>query len=200
MEIFQRSLRCQFCNQDFERRNILKRHLREKHFCGNVYKCNMCTVSFVRKERLIRHLKSVHFDLKYECEECNMKFVEKYKHNYHLVHCHGYAYCANCKVAYRTLKPLDKSHIKEEDNSDSKTNCNDNEHVCHNYINFYKCSLGNCRSKKIYNRLNFYIRHLQLEHDLTEFQDIKDNIDQNTYETRKTKRRSNKSQNTGRSC
>lgn len=190
MEIFQRNLRCQFCQQDFERRNILKRHYREKHFCGNVYKCNLCKVSFVRKERLIRHLKSVHFDLKFECEECNMKFVEKYKHNFHLVHCHGYAYCANCKIAYRTLKPLDKSNIKEEDNSYSTNNYNDNEHVCQNFVRFYKCSLGNCKSKKSYNRLNFYIRHLQLEHRLVEFNEIKDNIEQNTYESRKSKRKS----------
>ncbi len=108
MELYQKSLRCKFCKKVFEKRNILKRHLREKHFCGNVYKCNMCTVSFVRKERLIRHLKSVHFDLKYHCRECSMKFVEKYKHNYHMIHSHGYAYCSNCKVSYRTCKPLDK--------------------------------------------------------------------------------------------
>ena len=107
MDIYQNELRCEFCNKDFEKRNILKRHLREKHFCGNVYKCNMCAVSFVRKERLIRHLKSVHFDIKFHCIECGMKFVEKYKHNYHMVHAHGYSYCADCKVAYKAYKPLE---------------------------------------------------------------------------------------------
>lgn len=107
MEVYPPSLRCEFCGKDFEKRNILKRHLREKHFCGNVYKCNMCAVSFVRKERLIRHLKSVHFDIKFHCVECGMKFVEKYKHNYHMVHCHGYSYCADCKVAYKAYRPSD---------------------------------------------------------------------------------------------
>ena len=86
MEELKKNLKCNYCDRNFERRSILKRHKREKHFCGNVYKCNMCSVSFVRKERLIRHLKSVHFNLKYHCKECNMKFVEKYKHNYHMVH------------------------------------------------------------------------------------------------------------------
>lgn len=105
--MYQNELRCEFCGKDFEKRNILKRHLREKHFCGNVYKCNMCEVSFVRKERLIRHLKSVHFDIKFHCVECGMKFVEKYKHNYHMVHAHGYSYCADCKIAYKAYKPLE---------------------------------------------------------------------------------------------
>jgi hypothetical protein len=104
MEVFPPDLTCEFCGKNFEKRNILKRHLREKHFCGNVYKCNMCDVSFVRKERLIRHLKSVHFDIKFHCAECGMKFVEKYKHNYHMVHCHAYSYCADCKVAYKPFR------------------------------------------------------------------------------------------------
>jgi hypothetical protein len=103
MEVYPTELKCEFCGKEFEKRNILKRHLREKHFCGNVYKCNMCAVSFVRKERLIRHLKSVHFDIKFHCVECGMKFVEKYKHNYHMVHVHGYAYCSDCKVAYKPI-------------------------------------------------------------------------------------------------
>ena len=109
MNNYQSGLKCEFCGKEFEKRNILKRHLREKHFCGNVYKCNMCEVSFVRKERLIRHLKSVHFDIKFQCVECGMKFVEKYKHNHHMVHGHGYVYCADCKVAYKAFRPLEPS-------------------------------------------------------------------------------------------
>lgn len=189
MEILQRDLRCHFCNQNFLKRTILKRHYREKHFCGNLYQCNMCMVSFVRKERLIRHLKSVHFNLKYECGECDMKFVEKYKHNHHLVHCHGYAYCANCKVAYRRTKSLDRNELRDDDNSDARTLYNEVEHICNNYVYFFKCSLGNCKSRKRYNRLNFYIRHLQCEHALADFTNIKENIEQNTYEMRKPKRK-----------
>lgn len=188
MEIFQNSLRCNFCQKLFDKRNILKRHLREKHYCGNVYKCNMCTVSFVRKERLIRHLKSVHFDIKYTCEECDMKFVEKYKHNYHLVHCHGYAYCSNCKIAYRTFKPIDLRGPQTE--NEGTKGAQENEHICTKYSQFFKCFICSCKGRKVYNRLNFFIRHLQLEHKICEFQKIKDIIDQNTFETRKMKRKS----------
>ena len=190
MNLYQQSLRCNFCQKTFDKRNILKRHYREKHFCGNVYKCNMCTVSFVRKERLIRHLKSVHFNIKYHCEECGMKFVEKYKQNYHLVHSHGYAYCSNCKIAYRTMRPLDPRSSGKESEADSRTDMHESEHTCSNFIQFYKCSMSNCRGKKIYNRLNFFIRHLQLEHNITEFQRIKTIIEQNTFETRKQKKKS----------
>ena len=187
MEIYQKSLQCLFCKKTFEKRNILKRHLREKHFCGNVYKCNMCTVSFVRKERLIRHLKSVHFDLKYHCQECNMKFVEKYKHNYHMVHHHGYSYCSNCKISYRTYKQIGK---KKTQSVKSEYKNEENEHICKNYTLFYKCFKSNCKGKKIYNRLNFFIRHLQLEHNIKDFKEVKEIIDQNTYETKQTNRKS----------
>lgn len=180
MEIFQDSLKCNFCQKVFDKRNILKRHLREKHYCGNVYKCNMCTVSFVRKERLIRHLKSVHFDIKYTCEQCDMKFVEKYKHNYHLVHSHGYAYCPNCKIAYKNFKSFElragPGEIPRKEES---------EHICAKYAQFFRCLICSCKGKKVYNRLNFFIRHLQLEHKICEFKKIKEIIDQNTFETRK---------------
>lgn len=79
MYLKEENLKCEYCDKYFDKNNVLKRHLREKHFNGNLYKCNMCTVSFVRKEWLLRHLKSVHFNIKYECPECGMKFVERYK-------------------------------------------------------------------------------------------------------------------------
>ena len=302
MEVFPTDLRCEFCGKDFEKRNILKRHLREKHFCGNVYKCNMCAVSFVRKERLIRHLKSVHFDIKFHCIECGMKFVEKYKHNYHMVHSHGYSYCADCKVAYKGYKPVDTvvaqkntertkfplprksksrrastqnikkisisinnsnirmhenninvemklghksnsmmgnsfnrpgkkkckgrdltednlksssnsldltglsdrlegshaSGVDSPSNSSLNTSINSNQqeismytgHVCNNFVIYYKCFLSNCQGKKTYNRLNFFIRHLQLEHQISDFKKVKEIIENSTYEKRKSKKKS----------
>lgn len=188
MEIFQNSLRCNFCQKVFDKRNILKRHLREKHYCGNVYKCNMCTVSFVRKERLIRHLKSVHFDIKYTCEECDMKFVEKYKHNYHLVHSHGYAYCASCKIAYKIPRPMDLRGTLND--AQRRAEISETEHICAKYAQFFRCFICSCKGKKVYNRLNFFIRHLQLEHKICEFQKIKEIIDQNTFETRNSRGKS----------
>lgn len=190
MNIFQQTLRCTFCQKLFDKRNILKRHYREKHFCGNVYKCNMCTVSFVRKERLIRHLKSVHFNIKYKCEECGMNFVEKYKQNFHLVHSHGYAYCSACKLAYRTFRPMEQFCSTRDLEGETKTETNEFEHVCSIYIQFYKCFIGNCKGKKIYNRLNFFIRHLQLEHQIIEFQKVREIIDQSTFETKCNKTKS----------
>lgn len=276
MEVYQADLRCEFCGKDFEKRNILKRHLREKHFCGNVYKCNMCAVSFVRKERLIRHLKSVHFDIKFHCAECGMKFVEKYKHNYHMVHSHGYAYCADCKVAYKSVRHSRASHTLEKKNfpvprrkkrrrrlpqslrnisisiNNSNIRMSENNinvemklgeelslisgdgfgrpgrlsaaqssldltrareypspdgsvlasssrglvevplrgHVCNNFVIYYKCFLANCQGNKTYNRLNFFIRHLQLEHQISDFKKVKEIIENSTYEKRKTRKKS----------
>lgn len=190
MKFYSLTLRCTYCQKLFDKRNILKRHYREKHFCGNVYKCNMCTVSFVRKERLIRHLKSVHFNIKYHCEECGMNFVEKYKQNFHLVHSHGYSYCSTCKVAYRTYKPIDQLCNSRDCEGEAKTENNENEHVCSIYIQYYKCFVGNCKGRKTYNRLNFFIRHLQLEHQISEFQRVKDIIDESTFETRSNRSKS----------
>lgn len=138
----------------------------------------MCSVSFVRKERLIRHLKSVHFNLKYHCKECNMKFVEKYKHNYHMVHQHGYSYCAECKVSYPLFKyQRKKSKIKQE-----------NQHQCQNYSQFYRCFRDECQGGKVYNRLNFFIRHLQLEHNIDDFEKVKQDIVRSTFEIKKSKK------------
>lgn len=142
-------INCSYCNQSFNRKTTLKRHLREKHYTGSIYKCNMCRIDFVRKERLIRHLKSVHFNLKFECTICAKKFVENYKLNCHMKKVHNYNYCNKCKLSY---------------------NYSDNYHECITNKDIYYCSLGNCNNlNKYYNRLNFFIRHIQIDHNILDF-------------------------------
>jgi hypothetical protein len=42
----------------------------------------------------------------------------------------------------------------------------------------------------MYNRLNFFIRHLQLEHQISDFTKVKEIIENSTFEKRKSKKKS----------
>ena len=97
--------RCKICKKEFGKKNILRRHLREKHYCGRILQCNLCNTSFARKERLIRHLKSIHKDLKFKCNECHEKFIERCSYNSHMTKKHQYSYCGVCKTPYTNVKP-----------------------------------------------------------------------------------------------
>ena len=63
-------------------------------------------------------------------------------------------------------------------------------HICNNFVIYYKCFLSKCQGKKTYNRLNFFIRHLQLEHEISDFKRVKEIIENSTYEKRKSKKQS----------
>ena len=146
---------CNICKKQFRKKNVLNRHLREKHYQGQVYKCNICKTCFARKERLMRHLKSVHFNIKYGCKICGMQFVEKFKYRFHMVKSHQYTLCKTCKTPFKSK--------------------DDDDHTCIVVNKTYKCMEQSCKEKggTSYTRLNFFLRHLQTIHGISQFEEIK---------------------------
>ena len=50
-----RSFQCHLCDQVFNRKDNLKRHVDRAHMQKEVYSCNRCEQTFSRKEHLRRH-------------------------------------------------------------------------------------------------------------------------------------------------
>ncbi len=88
-----------------------------------------------------------------------------------MVKSHEYILCKKCKVSYR----------KEEYD----------KHRCGEAIVAFLCDLGSCRERYYY-RLNFFVRHLQIEHKIAEFKTIKYLIENNCKEIIKPSKPSTK--------
>ena len=167
---------CNICDKKFKNKNILNRHLREKHLQGPIYKCNLCKTCFSRKERLMRHLQSVHFNLKYQCPiaECGKKFVEKFRFRVHMSRSHNYLVCPKCKKIFTNSKKSKKKTKKIP------------KHDCMIIRKIFRCKESDCeKDNQTYSRLNFFLRHLQKVHDIMEFEEIKKRVDQGIIEKEK---------------
>ena len=116
----------------------------------NFYECNKCLRSFDNKEKFIKHLMQNHMQLNFSCEECSQKLTTSALYHSHQIKEHGYFLCSNCKLPYR----------------------NKEEHRCGEAITAFLCDLDGCRERYYY-RLNFFVRHLQVEHKIAEFNTIK---------------------------
>lgn len=154
--------KCHLCSKKFLKKNILNRHLREKHLQGNIFRCNICQTCFSRKERLLRHLRSVHFNLKFKCPECDMSFVEKFKYREHVEKTHDYKICPKCKGAFKPNFTQNSEFPK---------------HACMSTNKLYYCQFEDCQMMGItYSRLNFFLRHLQVVHEINDFEEMKNRI------------------------
>lgn len=123
---------------------------------SNFYECEYCEESFCNKERFIKHIKNEHMTLIYICEDCSVKFENKKDYETHITSIHNFQFCKNCQICYR-----------EEE-----------EHECGETAEAYRCDLGSCR-EKIYFRLNFYVRHLQVEHKIAKIDKVMEIIETN---------------------
>lgn len=167
---------CNLCDKKFSNKNILNRHLREKHLQGPIYKCNLCKTCFSRKERLMRHLQSVHFNLKYQCpkEECKKSFVEKFKFRMHMSNAHNYSICKKCKKIFSPRKKGSKKSKKVP------------KHDCMVVREIYQCLEPECQQDyQTYSRLNFFLRHLQISHKIKDFETIKQKVAEGRIEKEK---------------
>lgn len=89
--------------------------------------------------------------------------------------------CSNTSI---DIKPSSSS------NSTNGNSQNYSGHVCNNFVIYYKCYVSDCQGSKMYNRLNFFVRHLQLDHQISDFKKVKEIIENSTFEKRKTKKKS----------
>jgi DNA-directed RNA polymerase subunit RPC12/RpoP len=73
----ERPFQCPYCSFSTKRKDILDRHIREKHF-GVRYNCEICKESFTQLTSLKRHANSVHNQKKtYKCDFCDVEFPRK---------------------------------------------------------------------------------------------------------------------------
>lgn len=114
------------------------------------YECHSCPSKFDNKEKFIKHLKNQHMETVYTCEECHLKLDTKLDYVDHMTNEHKFSYCSECKIA---TKP-------------------DEVHKCGETIVAFLCDIEGCRDKYYY-RLNFFVRHLQVEHRIADFSRIK---------------------------
>lgn len=124
------------------------------------YQCPTCAISFENKDKYITHLKNEHMEIKYICDTCPEKFPNRAMYLQHNINFHKHLYCEKCDFDY---PPIEK-------------------HSCGEKIFNFTCSFGNCR-QKVYTRLNFFLRHLQTEHKINDYNSIKYMIEHCSRET-----------------
>ena len=69
----ERTLQCDVCQQQFNKREHLLRHVAAKHTNKRPYQCEQCDKAFTRSDKLKEHVTSKHTaqaDKPYKCDIC----------------------------------------------------------------------------------------------------------------------------------
>jgi len=88
-EVVEDMYQCKFCVKQCEKRENIKKHLREKHKVGAKFKCEFCNKLFSFNNTLQKHKRAHTQEKDFFCEECGEGFVYKekllrHKRNVHL--------------------------------------------------------------------------------------------------------------------
>ncbi|XP_018568016.1 zinc finger protein 571 [Anoplophora glabripennis] len=67
--------KCNICNKEFSRANILKTHI-TSHSTLKPFRCDVCSKGFNRKDHLVNHIKLHNKDNGFECDICKRTFSQ----------------------------------------------------------------------------------------------------------------------------
>lgn len=93
------SFECDTCGQEFERRDLLRRH-KVQHNEGQPIKCSICNKEFSRKEHLTRHFRLHTRESPYECEHCHKTFIRSDYLKKHVIRAHSSPFISD-QIRYR---------------------------------------------------------------------------------------------------
>ena len=93
------SFSCEICQQSYQRRHTLKRHM-HTHSDIKPHKCNICERSFAEKNKLDAHIQLIHMGIRFNCAEggCDKGYTTKANLQLHISSYHNGAFKHFCEI------------------------------------------------------------------------------------------------------
>ena len=134
------SLKCELCDQEFEKKKDLKQHIKTHSYIEARFKCVDCDFVGESNETMEIHVEKEHTN-PFECGICNYKANSHQDIEIHLFTCKIYK-CYKCDYKERSINAIKKHTEKNNGSSDHnklhhmKMNRNNPNEVCDKVYHF----------------------------------------------------------------
>ncbi|KAG8286422.1 hypothetical protein J6590_060341 [Homalodisca vitripennis] len=121
----ERPYQCEICKSSFNQKEILQRHIAQRHATNRPYKCKMCPKAYALPLLLSAHIRASHYVQNFKCNLCPKKFCHASGLSRHQHLHNGTIYiCKMCSKRFSDASSI-RRHIKVhnimDNNSDSES-------------------------------------------------------------------------------